>query len=288
MQGSQGRLPFTKMQGVGNDFVLIDARDLSADWSRIAPALCARRTGIGADGLLVVRSSMRADLLMEMYNPDGSPDVCGNGLRCVALYAAAQGIVHTDRMLIETFIDVRAAIILRRVDGQRASISVGMGLPQFEPDRIPMRVDHAPVIDYPLPLAGGETLRITALSTGSTHAVTFVDALPDDTRFQAVSLQVENHPLFPERTSLMWCHVLARNSIEIRIWERGAGETLGCGTGACAAAVGAILHRYADPGAEVTVASRGGVLSVRWTAGEPILMSGPAGFVFEGSIDVDM
>ncbi len=146
-----------------------------------------------------------------------------------------------------------------------------------------MRVAMHYVCDYPLELETGETLPVTALSTGSTHAVTFVDTLPDDDRFFTLSPQVENHPLFPDRTSLMWCHMETPTRIGMRIWERGAGETWGCGTGACAAAVAAILHGYSPAGEPITVASKGGELSLRWQEGANIAMTGPAEFVFEGN-----
>ena len=137
--------------------------------------------------------------------------------------------------------------------------------------------------DHPLPLDDGTALPITALSTGSAHAFTFIDALPGDHRFFTISPQVEEHPLFPERTSLTWRHVESPTRLRLRIWERGAGETWGCGTGACAAAVAAIVHGFASPDEVITVASRGGELMVRWQEGDPIEMTGPAEFVFEGT-----
>lgn len=281
-------MPFTKMQGVGNDFVVVDGRaDGDYDWSGLAIEVCDRNMGIGADGLLVLDDTQRADIMMRMYNPDGTPDVCGNGLRCVARYAVERGIVAGDALRVATLAGARAARIHRSEAGKVVSVTVGMGLPRFDPPSIPMRVPLDCVIDYPLELDSDPPLKITALSTGTTHAVTFVDALPDDETFFRISPQVEMHRLFPDRTSLMWCVVEDPRLLRMRIWERGAGETWGCGTGACAAAVTAVLQGKAVSGDPVTVSSRGGDLRIRWTEGEPIEMTGPAEFVFDGVYFLD-
>ncbi len=277
------KIAFTKMHGVGNDFVVVDGRDANdRDWSALAIEMCDRHTGIGADGLIILERTLFADLMMRMYNPDGTPDVCGNGLRCVARYAAEEGIVSKDILFIGTLAGVRRAELHRDAEGQIASITVSMGLPQFEPASIPMHVAQEPVIDFPLDVTPTETLLITALSTGTTHAVTFVSELPDDERFFTISPLVEKHPLFPERTSLMWCVLDAPNVLSMRIWERGAGETWGCGTGACAAAVAAVLKNCASPDAPITVRSKGGELIVRWRPGGEIEMTGPAERVYRG------
>jgi diaminopimelate epimerase len=283
------RLRFTKMQGVGNDFVVIDGRDRGDfDWSGFAIEVCDRNTGIGADGLLVLGETAFADIMMRMYNPDGTPDVCGNGLRCVARYAVERRIVTGETMRIGTLAGTRVAQVHRGPDGAIDSITVTMGQPRLDPASIPMRVAQQPVIDYALSIReGGTAITITALSTGSTHAVTFVTELPDDELFFAISPEVEHHPLFPDRTSLMWCHMEGDNRILMRIWERGAGETWGCGTGACAAGVAAVLHGFAAENALVTVVTKGGALNIRWKPGAEIHMTGPAEFVYEGSYPLD-
>lgn len=277
------RLPFTKMQGVGNDFVVVDGRkDGDFDWSALAMEVCDRRFGVGADGLIVLDDTASADVMMRMYNPDGTPDVCGNGLRCVARYAVERGLVRGDTLRVGTLAGVREARIHRDTADRITSVTVSMGQPRFDPASIPMRVAGERVLDYPLELASGQRLPITALSTGSTHTIRFVDALPDDETFLEISQEIERHPLFPERTSLMWCRVENASLLRLRIWERGAGETWGCGTGACAAAVAAIQHGYAATGEPLSIVSRGGELIVRWLPGEPIRMTGPAAFVFDG------
>ncbi len=274
-------IPFTKMQGVGNDFVVLDGRQYREDWSRLALSLCDRHKGVGADGLLVLTTSQVADFQMVMLNPDGTFDVCGNGLRCLARFAYEQGIVSRSQMTIETLAGVRHARICLDPNREVEHISVKMGQPCFEPAVIPAHLETP--LDTLLPLAEGETLSITALSTGSTHAVTFVPQLPDDATFLRISPQVENHPLFPERTSLMWCAVEGDNRLRLRIWERGAGETWGCGTGACAAGVAALLKGYASDNQPVTVISKGGELQIRWREGEEIEKTGPAVTVYNGT-----
>lgn len=282
-------LSFTKMQGVGNDFVVVDGRERADyDWSGLAVEICDRHTGIGADGLLVLDETLFADILMRMYNPDGTPDVCGNGLRCLARYAVERGIVTGDSLRVGTLAGVRAVRIRRDAEGLIEAVSVAMGLPRFDPSSIPMRLALSPVLNYPLELDDGETLPITALSTGSTHAVAFVSELPDDSRFLKLSPQVEHHALFPDRTSLMWCRpVPGQSRLELRIWERGANETWGCGTGACAAAVAAVLQGHAEAGAPIVVASKGGELIIEWRPDEEILMTGPAETVYEGVYRLD-
>ncbi len=281
--GMPNELRFTKMQGVGNDFIVVDGRkDATVDWSTLSIELCDRHTGIGADGLLVLEDTSLADIRMRMFNPDGTPDVCGNGLRCIARYAAERSIVPGDTLRIATLAGVRKATMNRDAGGAISSVTVTMGRPRFDPADIPMRVASDRVVDYPLELDDGVILPISALSTGSTHAVAFVDSLPDDATFRAISPQVEEHPLFPDRASLMWCRVEGLHRLRLRIWERGAGETWGCGTGACAAAVAATDRGFVCPGTPVTVASRGGELSITWQDGDQVEMTGPAERVYEG------
>jgi len=286
------------MQGVGNDFVVVDGRaNHGLDWAGLAPEVCDRRFGIGADGLLVIDRSRIADAMMRMYNPDGTPDVCGNGLRCIARYLVersgfgAQGSGEFQRpapdvqhsLAIATLAGVRNAVVRYSESGE-CLVTVEMGQPRFAPSDIPMLVPGPRVLDYPLRVEG-ETIPVTVLSTGTAHAVLFVPELPDEERFRSLSPPVENHPLFPERASLMWTRVESPSRLRIRIWERGAGETWGCGTGACAAAVAARLHGYTEE--TVTVASRGGELVIRWREGEPIQMTGPAVYVYEGVYALD-
>jgi len=267
------------MQGIGNDFIVIDARSMRPlDWAALAREACDRHFGIGADGLLVIESSRIADVAMRMYNPDGTPDVCGNGLRCVARYMLEKGGESRNTLRIATLAGVRLAELHRTPSGE-CQVTVDMGKPRFDPADIPMRAQGPMVIDYPLEV-DGETFLVTALSTGTAHAILFVEDLPDDNTFYRISPRIEHHPAFPERTSLIWTCVESPSRLRLRIWERAAGETWGCGTGACAAAVAAMLHSFVRR--PVTVASRGGELVIDWKGGKTVLMTGPAEYVFEG------
>ncbi len=285
---------FTKMQGVGNDFVVLDAAGLpvGADLSRLAMAACDRHTGVGADGLLVVaRDAPDAAFSMRMFNPDGSEDMCGNGLRCVALWAHRAGWVAQDQPFRVAGKEGPKSLHLLGVseNGRAATVKVGMGLPKFRPAEIPFCGRGERVVGYPLSI-GGEVYHITALNTGSTHTVIFGVVPPDEDTFRRVSPLIEAHPLFPERTSVLWATPQGDSTVRIRIWERGAGETWGCGTGACAVGVAARLCDtvgLGDVRSPVLVVSRGGTLEIEWAGeGYPIVMTGPAEIVFDGELAV--
>jgi diaminopimelate epimerase len=285
---------FTKMQGVGNDFVVLDAETLpvDADLPGLALTLCDRHFGVGADGLLVVaRDVPDAAFSMRMFNPDGSEDMCGNGLRCVGLWAYRAGWVQTHQPFgVATKEGMKALEILDVAEGGRAgTLRVGMGLPKFQPAEIPFCGGGEDVIGYPLPV-GKDVYHITALNTGSTHAVIFGVVPPDEQTFQRVSPLIETHPLFPARTSVLWATPQGDSTVQVRIWERGVGETLGCGTGACAVGVAARLYDTVGMGdvrSPVKVVSRGGTLEIAWDGdGSPVVMTGPAEIVFDGELAV--
>jgi diaminopimelate epimerase len=292
-------LQFTKMQGVGNDFVLIDGREYRGmDWPGLAIEICDRRFGVGSDGLLVIDHSNIADAAMRMYNPDGTPDFCGNGIRCVARYLAEESLgvgPRADPPITQSYnhaithtLNIATLAGVRRTatadpGTDHCSVTVDMGKPRFEPSDIPMLVHAGPVKDYPLEV-DGKTVRITSLSTGTAHTILFVGQLPKDEEFLQISPLIEHHPLFPERTSVLWTHVKNSERIDLRIWERGAGETWGCGTGACAAAVAAQLHGYAIH--PVAVHSKGGILLIEWESGGSINMTGPAEYVYTGAYPI--
>jgi diaminopimelate epimerase len=276
------KIPFTKMHGTGNDFVMLDAiaYPLPHDFNfgAAALAMCERRFGIGGDGLLLLdrpddaASSAGATVRMRMWNPDSSEDMCGNGLRCVVRLAHERGYAGQE-FVVQTLAGLRHAAIAH--DGL---VRVAMGQPSFVPQEIPTTVKEP--IEYSL--AVGNTLipHVTTLSTGSTHTVIFRDEAIGEGEFARLSPIIESHSCFPERTSIMWAHVVGRDQMRIRIWERGVGETLACGTGACAAAVAAQVTGQCDE--NVTVHSRGGALQIMWKRGHDITMTGPAQIVFEG------
>jgi diaminopimelate epimerase len=273
------------MQAVGNDFVLVDhtvGEEACVGWPRLAVALCDRRFGVGGDGLLVFGPSGVADARMRMFNPDGTEDMCGNGLRCVIHHARTAGRLSASGA-IETLAGARDF----RVD-PNGTITTGMGVPHFAPADLPMNTPGPGVLDFPLPLGDDTFLPISVVSTGTPHTVVFVDELPGDETFLRVSPAVENHPLFPLRTSVLWTVAEPPNTLRLRIWERGAGETLGCGTGACAAAVLARVQGKLAGSGPITVASKGGTLHVDWAGGldDVLFLTGHAHDVYSGRLSV--
>ncbi len=288
---------FTKMQGVGNDFVVVDAAILPPEMllSDLAIRTCDRHTGIGADGLLVVSQDVpEAAFRMRMFNPDGTEDMCGNGLRCVGLWAWRAGWLGERSKLREFIVqtlDGPKTAVLRHVSTKfsvNASLGVEMGPPHLEPSRIPFaaEVPGGRVVDWPLTVAG-HMYTLTAVNTGSTHAVIFGPA-PDEDTFQTVSPLIENHALLPSRTSVLWAtpegeSVFGDPQFRIRIWERGVGETLGCGTGACAVGVAAVLRGLSCPGQPINIISPGGALLITWPGeAASVNMIGSAYIVYDG------
>lgn len=271
---------FTKMQGVGNDFVVLDADQIpaNADLSALAVRLCHRKFGVGADGLLVVSQT---PLTMRMFNPDGTEDVCGNGMCCVGLWAWRAGWVARGETFALQVADGPRALRLNE-GGKTGMLTVDMGRPKFAPEDIPMcgSADSLRVENRTFP--------ITSVNTGSTHTVIFCDELPDEATFLHFSPLIENHPCFPERTSVLWATAGGRAAFDVRIWERGVGETLGCGTGACAVAVAAKHLGLASESDEtIKILSKGGALGVRWPGGDAtISMNGSAAFVFDGDFSL--
>ena len=276
------------MQGVGNDFVVVETSALPSGVSLPALAVqtCDRKFGIGADGLLTVsRDAPGASFRMRMFNPDGSEDMCGNGLRCVSLWA-----YHADWLEGQTEFVAAVKGGTRRVrllsvaeDGHEALLGVDMGVPRLAPEDLPFcGSGESRLVRFPLAV-DGETFTVTAVNTGSTHTVIFGDAPPDEETFRRVSPRLEHHPLFPERTSVLWATPRGADMVEVRIWERGAGETLGCGTGACAVGVAAVLDGLGAAGQPLDIVSKGGTLRITWPGpGAPVDMVGPAQIVYHG------
>lgn len=271
---------FVKLQAAGNDFILFDCLHVpEREWPELAPRLCDRHKGIGSDGLLILVPGGTTAFRMRMFNPDGTEDFCGNGLRCVGRYLHESGLHTNSALWLETLSGKRLLRFEARDDGP-PSIAVNMGIPQWEASAIPARAPADPVVGVPLRI--GETdVVITSLSTGTAHTVVFCEALPDNALFLDVSPKLEKHPWFPERTSVLWCQVERFGQLRLRIWERGVGETLACGTGVCAAAAAA--RRHALAGETVWVTCPGGSFQVVWEGDEQWL-HGPAEIVFAGEI----
>lgn len=272
---------FVKLQGTGNDFILIDARSLERDWAAVARDMCHRHFGVGADGLLLVLPSETADLHLRMFNPDGSEaEACGNGLRCFAKYAVESGLVGSAEFMVETLAGTRSV----RTQAEKG-VQVAMGIPTFDPTAIPVVVerrdkqDPTPVLDYPITIGDSE-LRISCVSMGNPHAVCFLNEPITDFPLAEVGPRVEHHHMFPNRVNFAVANVISQNEIRARVWERGAGETLSCGSGACAIAVTAQSKGLIDN--RVDIGLPGGTLTVDWNGVGEVLLSGPAEVVFYG------
>lgn len=270
-------LPFAKVQSLGNDFVLVHYDDVAGmDLSTLALDLCRRHFSVGADGLLVLGRD-GGQLTLRMFNPDGTEDFCGNGLRCAAWYAHENGWIGN-----ETTIHHHGRDVAVRIDAE-GHVETTLGTASFAPADIPL--EGRELFEGPLPV-GGETLTVSALSTGTAHTVIFVDELPEDERFFHLSPLIEHHPWFAERTSVMWAKIEGPDRIRLRIWERGAGETLGCGTGSAATA--AAYLRREGRGGKVTVVNPGGTVTMQmasWDA--PIVAIGKAQTVYRASAVVE-
>lgn len=280
---SEPALPFVKLQGSGNDFVLIDGRACARDWPALAPAICDRHFGVGADGLLVAATSDRAPVRMLIYNPDGSEaEMCGNGLRCFVKWVVERGgLAAPDGALaVETGAGVLQATF--EVDGSIEQVQVSMGAPVLRPAAVPVNVaggGAGPVLDLPLRL-DGETIELTCVSMGNPHAVQFTTVPVAEIPLERIGPLVERAPAFPNRTNFEVVNVIARDHLRVRVWERSAGLTLACGTGACAAQVAARLHGLVDE--RVTVSLPGGDVVIEWGGEGPVYLTGPAAYVFEG------
>jgi len=279
---------FTKVQGAGNDFVLLEADEAQRDWPQLAIAMCDRHFGVGADGLLLVSPSEVADFKMRVFDPDGSEaEACGNGLRCLVKYALEKGLVRatTHQMLVETISGIRR-VELRGIGSQVANIKVGMGEPKFGASDIPVvieqgkdLVDIKSMLSYPVTVEDIDLL-LNLVSMGNPHAVYFWQRPVSDFPLSKLGPKVEHLAIFPDRVNFEVARVVSRNEIEARVWERGVGETLACGSGACAIAVAAQLYGYIS--SKVVIKLGGGILSVEWDGAGEVFLSGPAEIVFSG------
>ncbi len=271
---------FTKMHGAGNDYVYVNCFDQTppADLPGLARAVSDRHKGIGSDGLILIRPSSVADAQMQMFNADGSEaEMCGNGVRCVAKYVYDRGIARKETLRIETGRGVLTLKVFTAA-GKVDRVRVGMGQPILKSAEIPTRLPGDPPVLVPLDVAGRE-FRVTCVSMGNPHCVTFVEEITDDLVLR-VGPQIERHPAFPNRTNVEFVKVISRSESVMRVWERGSGETQACGTGACAAAVAGVLAGLTDR--KILTHLPGGDLELEWTSGGEVELTGPAVDVFDG------
>ena len=269
------------MQGLGNDYVYVNCfREKIADPSRLAVEISDRHFGVGSDGLILINPSDKADFEMEMYNADGSRgEMCGNGIRCVAKYVYDYGLTDQTSISVETLGGIKY-LDLTVKDGKAVLVKVDMGKPELSPEKIPVVSAGEKVVDEPIDV-DGQNYRMTCVSMGNPHAVVYVDCDVRELPLEEIGPQFENHERFPNRVNTEFVRVLDRRTVEMRVWERGSGETLACGTGACAVAVCCVLNGLTED--EVTVKLLGGDLQIKWDREkDTVFMTGPAEVVFDG------
>ncbi|MFH0768124.1 MAG: diaminopimelate epimerase [Chloroflexota bacterium] len=278
-------MKFVKMQGTGNDFVVIESNVVTRDWSQTAVAMCDRHFGIGADGLLIVSKSNVADFRMRLFNADGSEgQTCGNGLRCVARYCVEKGLTDASEISVETLAGV-SKLRLYKTSGRLTKVRVGMGKPKFRAGDVPVVIEDkrwnkpGPILDYPVTVKGNK-LSLSFVSMGTPHAVHFIPGPVADFPLSQIGPMVERLDILPDRVNFEIARVMPKQ-IEVRVWERGVGETLACGSGACAVAVVARLHRYIDSN-KINIKLPGGMLKIEWDGDGEVFLNGPAETVFTG------
>lgn len=277
-------MKFTKMHGIGNDYVYVNCfKETVEHPSEAAIKVSDRHFGIGSDGLILIKPSEVADGKMEMYNADGSQGaMCGNGIRCVAKYMYDYGITDKTSISVETKSGIKY-LDLTIKDGKVDTVKVNMGTPILKAADIPVRSEKEQVINEPV-MVDGKEWKITCVSMGNPHAITYIDDVKN-MEIEKIGPKFENHEIFPDRVNTEFVHVIDRNTVEMRVWERGSGETLACGTGACAVAVSSILNGLTEE--EVTVKLLGGDLKIFWDRTEnKVYMTGSATTVFDGEIDL--
>lgn len=273
-------MKFTKMHGIGNDYIYVNCfEEKIADPSRLSLVMSKQHYGVGSDGLILIGPSDTADFSMRIFNSDGSEaDMCGNGIRCLGKYVYDRGLTDKTELTVSTMGGLKK-LWLTVEGGKVVRVRADMGMPELTPAKIPVDVDAEQVMQYPLQILG-KTLPITCVSMGNPHAVIFVTD-PDAIDLPVVGGMIEHHPLFPRRTNVEFVRVIRRDMLQMRVWERGAGETLACGTGACASLVAAVMNGLADRCAQIKLA--GGNLQLEWNEEDNhVYQTGPAAFVFDG------
>ena len=283
------KFQFTKMQGCGNDYIYVNGfteKIPQEEKTELVRHISDRHFGIGSDGMILICPSDKADFEMEMYNADGSRgEMCGNGIRCVAKYVYDYGLTNKKRISVETLGGIKH-LELTVANGRVSLVEVDMGAPKLLPEEIPIlpvTQGQKQIVDEPI-LVGGKEYRMTGVSMGNPHIVVYVEDVKS-LQIEKVGPLFENHERFPNRINTEFARVTDRHTVEMRVWERGSGETLACGTGACAVAAASILNGMTED--QVTVKLIGGDLRIRWDKESGhIFMTGPAAVVYDGEIDL--
>lgn len=277
-------MKFTKMHGLGNDYVYVNGfREQVQNASEAAITMSERHFGIGSDGLILINPSKVADFEMEMYNADGSrAEMCGNGIRCVGKYVYDYGLTDKTCISVETLAGIKYLELIVK-DGKVVSVKVDMGSPILVPEEIPIVAEGNQVVNEPINV-DGMTYYMTGVSMGNPHAVVYIEDV-DGLDIEKTGPQFECHERFPKRINTEFCKVIDRKTVQMRVWERGSGETLACGTGACAVAVASALNGFTED--EVTIELLGGDLQIQWDREvNKVYMTGPACVVFDGEVEL--
>ena len=280
-------MKFTKMHGAGNDYVYVDARSENRDWNELSRQMSDRHFGVGSDGLILIKDSDVADLKMSMFNADGSEaEMCGNGIRCFVKYAVDRGIVSdsSTSVSVETLAGIRRVAPIAE-NGQVVAARVSMGNPILTPTDVPVKLESAgeygsgPLLGYPFQMDGHD-LPLSFVSMGNPHAVTFIDTPVAEFPLHTVGPKMEHHSIFPNRVNFEIVNIDSLDHLTARVWERGSGETMACGTGACGIAVASILGGHTGNAVDITLP--GGTLTVNWDGEGEVFLEGPAQEVFNG------
>jgi len=290
-------MKFTKMHGCGNDYIYVNGFTEHIDTVKkpeLVKRLSDRHFGIGGDGVIFINPGKKATFEMEMYNADGTrAQMCGNGIRCVAKYVYDYGLTDQTNITIESFGKVKYLELMLGSDGKVSSVKVNMGAPILKPAEIPVISENEQVVSEKIEV-NGQLYEMTCVSMGNPHTVVFMDRVPDQKDFDIENFNIENigpyfenHPRFPERTNTEFVKVIDKNNVQMRVWERGTGETLACGTGCCATTVACVLNGLTDTKVHVRVL--GGEIMCEWNREENLVyMTGPAATVFDGEIDNEL
>lgn len=278
-------MKFTKMHGIGNDYVYVNCfQEEVKNPAEVSKYVSDRHFGIGSDGLILIKPSNIADFKMDMYNADGSQgEMCGNGIRCVAKYVYDYGLTDKKYISVETLAGIKH-LELTVENGKVSLVKVNMGSPELLPEKIPVTAEGERAVNVPLEVKGKQ-YQMNCVSMGNPHCVIFMEEDVRNLNLEAIGPDFEKHERFPKRINTEFVNVIDSHNLRMRVWERGSGETLACGTGACATTVAAILNGYVQK--EAVVHLLGGDLKIQWDGGEaPVYMTGPAATVFDGIVEL--
>ena len=281
-------LKFTKMHGCGNDYIYFNCFETPVeDPEELSVRISDRHFGVGGDGIVLICPSDKADAKMRMFNIDGSEGkMCGNAIRCVGKYLYDNGIKRCNPLTIDTLSGIKTLNLNIGADGKVDSVRVDMGKAILKPEEIPVKLDGETAVARPVTIDGKE-YKITCVSMGNPHCVVFTDTDVSELPLEKIGPKFEFDSLFPERVNTEFINVIDKNTLKMRVWERGSGETLACGTGACASAVAAVLNGYCEKNSDITVKLAGGELIIRYTD-EAVYMTGEAKTVFTGEVEVTL